>query len=77
MQSTLSYYEFKVFHNIFEGAQYFAQDYTFYSVQLETFLNMAMNSYSISIDNNTFEYFDLLNDYYSYELERLNEVRVK
>ena len=77
MQGTLSYNEFKVIHNIFDGAKYFAEDPTFFSVELETFLNMAMNVYGNSIDENTYEYFDLLDDYYYYELERLNKKRIQ
>ena len=77
MQSEITYYEFKVMHNLFNGAQYFAMDPTFYSNQMETFINMALNVYPNSIENNTYEYIDLLDFYYSYELYRLNEKRVK
>ena len=76
MQTQITYEEFKVMHNLFNGAQYFAEDPTFYSNQMETFINMAMNVYPNSIDNNTYEYIDLLDYYYSYELERLNKLRV-
>jgi hypothetical protein len=43
---------------------------------METFINMALNVYPTSIDNNTYEYIDLLDFYYSYELYRLNTKRV-
>jgi hypothetical protein len=76
MQSEITYYEFKVMHNLFNGAQYFALDPSFYSNQMETFINMALNVYPTSIDNNTYEYIDLLDFYYSYELYRLNTKRV-
>ena len=76
MQSQISYEEFKVMHNLFNGAQYFSPEPSFYSNQMETFINMAMNVYPNSIENNTYEYIDLLNYYYSYELERLNKLRV-
>ena len=72
----ISYDEFKVIHNLFNGAKYFAEDPTFFSNQLETFLTMAMNVYPKSIDNNTYEYIDLLDFYFSYEYERLNKKRV-
>ena len=76
MQSTISYDEFRVMHNLFEGAKYFSEDTTFFSNQMETFINMALNVYPNSIDNNTYEYIDLLDYYYSYELYRLNTKRV-
>ena len=76
LQMEISYDEFKVIHNLFNGAKYFAEDPTFFSNQLETFLTMAMNVYPKSIDNNTYEYIDLLDFYFSYEYERLNKKRV-
>ena len=76
MQSEITYYEFKVMHNLFNGAQFFSEDPTFYQNQMETFINMALNVYPNSIDNNTYEYIDLLDYYYSYELYRLNNKRV-
>ena len=76
MQSTISYDEFRVMHNIFEGAKYFSEDTNFFSEQMQIFLDMALNTYPISIDNNTYEYIDLLDYYYSYELYRLNTKRV-
>ena len=76
MQSEITYNEFKVMHNLFEGAKYFSEDTTFFSNQMETFLTMALNVYPKSIDNNTYEYIDLLDFYFSYEYERLNKKRV-
>ena len=76
LQSEITYNEFKVIHNLFEGAKYFAEDPTFFSNQMETFLTMALNVYPKSIDNNTYEYIDLLDYYFSYEYERLNKKRV-
>ena len=76
LQAELTYEEFKVVHNIFNGAKYFADDPTFFSNQMETFLTMALNVYPKSVDNNTYEYIDLLDFYYSYEYERLNKARV-
>ena len=76
MQKKISYEEFMVIHNIFEGAKYFSEDTTFFSNQMETFINMALNVYPSSIDNNTYEYIDLLDYYFSYELYRLNTKRV-
>ena len=76
MQTDITYYEFKVMHNLFQGAKYFSQDISFFKNQMETFINMAINVYPKSIDNNTYEYIDLLDYYYSYELYRLNTKRV-
>ena len=60
-------------HNLFNGARYFSEDPSFFSNQMETFLTMAMNVYQKSVDNNTYEYIDLLDYYFSYEFERLNK----
>ena len=76
LQMEITYEEFKVIHNLFNGAKHFAEDPSFFSNQLETFLTMAMNVYPKSIDNNTYEYIDLLDFYFSYEYERLNKKRV-
>ena len=73
LQADLTYEEFKVVHNLFNGAKYFSEDPSFFSNQLETFLTMAMNVYPKSVDNNTYEYIDLLDYYFSYEFERLNK----
>ena len=75
LQEVISYEEFMVVHNLFEGAKYFSESTSFFSNQLETFLTMAMNSQANSIDNNTYEYIDLLDFYFSYEFERLNKKR--
>ena len=56
MQSEMNYYEFKVMHFLFNGPQYFAMDPTFYNNQMVTFINMAINAYPNSIENNTYEY---------------------
>ena len=77
LQADLSYEEFKVVHNLFSGARYFSEDPSFFSNQMETFLTMAMNVYPKSIDNNTYEYIDLLDYYFSYEFERLNKKRAE
>ena len=77
LQVDLTYDEFKVVHNLFNGARYFSEDPSFFSNQMETFLTMAMNVYPRSIDNNTYEYIDLLDFYFSYEFERLNKKRAE
>ena len=77
LQSEISYNEFKAMHNIFNGARYFSEDINIFNNQMKTFLTMAMNVYPKSIDNNTYEYIDLLDFYFSYEYERLNKKRAE
>ena len=77
LQNTLNYYQFKVFHNLFFGASQFINDETFFSVKLDTFLELAMNLFPESIYNNTAEYIDLIDFYFSYELMRLEQLRLK
>ena len=77
LQNTLNYYQFKVFHNLFFGASQFIDDETFFSVNLDTFLELAMNLFPESIYNNTSEYIDLIDFYFSYEVMRLQQLRLK
>ena len=76
MKSPLDYFHFKAMYNLFEGAQYFCEDPTFFSSNLKMFISRAIDGFQASIDNNTYEYIDLLEFYYSYELYRLNDKRV-
>ena len=76
MKSPLDYYHFRAMHNLFDGAQYFCEDPTFFSSKLKMFISRAIDGFQASIDNNTYEYIDLLEYYYSYELYRLNDKRV-
>ena len=77
LQNSLNYYQFKVFHNLFFGASHFIEDETFFSVNLDTFLELAMNLFPDSIYNNTAEYIDLIDFYFSYELTRLEQLKLK
>ena len=77
LQNTLNYYQFKVFHNLFFGASQFFTDTSFFSVDLDTFLELAMGLFPESIYNNTAEYIDLLDFYFSYEITRLEQQRLK
>ena len=77
LQNTLNYYQFKVFHNLFFGASQFIQDKTFFSVNLDTFLELAMSLFPESIYNNTAEYIDLLDFYFSFEVTRLEQLKLK
>ena len=67
LHDELRYEEFKVVHNLFNGAKYFAENSSFFVNQMETFFTLAMNIYQKSLDNNTHEYIDLLDFYFSYE----------
>ena len=77
LQNTINYYQFKVFHNLFFGASQFFEDPTFFSTDLDTFLEFAMGLFPESIYNNTAEYIDLLDFYFSYEVMRLEKQRLK
>ena len=77
LQNSINYYQFKVFHNLFFGASQFFEDTTFFSVDLDTFLEFAMTLFPQSIRNNTAEYVDLLDFYFSYEVMRLEKQRLK
>ena len=78
LQSSIEYEQFMVVHNLYFGASQFFQstEKNFFSSNLETYLTMAMNLYPSSIENNTAEYIDLFDYYWSYELTLLNKDRV-
>ena len=77
IQESITWYEFETFHNLYFGACQFIQDKNFFSINLDTFLTLAMSKYKDSILNNTPEYFDLLDYYYSYELMLMEQQRGK
>ena len=77
LKENITYYEFETFHNLFFGACQFFQDKNFFSLNLDTFLTLAMNLYRDSILNNTAEYFDLLDYYYSYVMMLMEQERGK
>ena len=77
LKENITYFEFKTFHNLYFGACQFFQDKNFFSLNLDTFLALAMNQYRDSILNNTAEYFDLLDYYYSYEMMLMEQERGK
>ena len=77
IKENITYFEFETFHNLYFGACQFFEDRTFFSINLDTFLSLAMNQYKDSILNNTPEYFDLLDYYYSYEMMKMEQERGK
>lgn len=76
LQNSIDYDQFMTLYNIYFSAQMFYQDTTFFSNNLDTYLTLAMNLFSDSILNNTVEYLDLFDFYYSFELTRLNKDRL-
>ena len=77
IKENITYYEFETFHNLYFGACQFIQDPNFFSLNLDTFLSLALNQYKDSILNNTAEYFDFLDYYYSYEMMLMEQERGK
>jgi hypothetical protein len=77
LSENITYLEFKTFHNLYFGACQFILDPNFFKVNLDTFLTLAMSNYKHSILNNTAEYFDLIEYYYSYELTLMEQERGK
>ena len=77
LKENITYLEFETFHNLYFGACQFIVDPNFFKINLDTFLSLAMNNYKYSIMNNTAEYFDLLEYYYSYKLMLMEQERGK
>ena len=77
LSENITYLEFKTFHNLYFGACQFILDPGFFKINLDTFLTLAMSNYKHSILNNTAEYFDLIEYYYSYELTLMEQERGK
>ena len=77
LKENITYFEFESFHNLYFGACQFILDDDFFKTNLDTFLTLAMNNYKYSIMNNTAEYFDLLEYYYSYKLMLMEQERGK
>ena len=77
LKENITYFEFESFHNLYFGACQFILNSEFFKTNLDTFLSLAMNNYKYSIMNNTAEYFDLLEYYYSYKLMLMEQERGK
>ena len=75
LQNSINYEQFKSLYNLFFAAHIFYEDKEFFSVNLDTYLTLAMNLFSDSIKNNTIEYIDLFDLYYSFSLTQLNKQR--
>ena len=77
LKDNITYFEFETFHNLYFAACQFILDSSFFKINLDTFLTLAMTNYKYSIMNNTAEYFDLLEYYYSYKLTLMEQERGK
>ena len=77
LKESITYFEFETFHNLYFGACQFILEPDFFKINLDTFLTLAMNNYKNSILNNTGEYFDLIEYYYSYKLTLMEQERGK
>ena len=77
LKENITYFEFETFHNLYFAACQFILDPDFFKINLDTFLTLAMNNYRYSILNNTAEYFDLIEYYYSYKLMLMEQERGK
>ena len=77
LQLSISWYEFMTIYNLFKGASLFFNDTEFFSRYLEPFFERAMTNFPDSIANNTQEYFDILDFYYSYEMTRMEQLKRK
>ena len=76
LYTSISWYEFMTVYNIFKGAALFIPTASFIEDNIKNFLDQfAMVSFSSSIANNTMEYFDILDFYYSYELMRMEKIK--
>ena len=72
---SISWYEFMGIYNLFKGAALFFDNTVFFSRYIETFFENAMNNFPDSIANNTKEYFEILDFYYSYEMMRMEKLK--
>ena len=78
LQTSITWYEFMTIYNIFKGASLFFEDANFIPSNVTTFFESnAMANFGNSIANNTQEYFDILDFYYSYEMMRMEKLKIK
>ena len=75
LESSISWYEFMVVYNLYKGASLFFENTLFFSSSLDTFLDYAMKTFADSINNNTIEYLELIDFYYSFEMMRMEKLK--
>ena len=75
LESSISWYEFMAIYNLFKGASLFFENTEFFSSDLDTFLDYAMKTFGDSINNNTIEYLEIIDSYYSFEMMRMEKLK--
>jgi hypothetical protein len=75
LKDSISWYQFMVAYNLFKGASLFFNNTDFFYNYMEYFLGFAMNSYPASIANNTMEYLEIIDFYYSYQMMRMEKLK--
>ena len=77
LQTSISWYEFMTVYNTFKAASLFFEDTDFLIGNITLFFEYAMGSLPESIANNTQEYFEILDFYYTYEMTRMEQLKRK
>ena len=76
LEDKISWYYFMGVYNLFKASSLFDET-DFFSRFLSNFFYIARNSFSDSIANNTMEYLDILDFYYSYEKNRMEKIKAE
>ena len=77
LQASITWYEFMTVYNTFKAASQFFEDTNFLMNNITLFFSYAMGSLPESIANNTQEYFEILDFFYTYEMTRLEQLKRK
>ena len=77
LQTSISWYEFMTVYNTFKAASLYFEDTNFLMGNISFFFDYAMGNLPESIANNTQEYFEILDFFYTYELTRLEQLKRK
>jgi cell fate regulator YaaT (PSP1 superfamily) len=76
LEDKISWYYFMGVYNLFKASS-LLDETDFFSRFLSNFFYIARNSFSDSIANNTMEYLDILDFYYSYEKNRMEKIKAE
>ena len=76
-EDSLTWYQFMAMYNLYKGSSLFFNNTEFFSDYLHSFLNSAKNSFTDSVANNTKEYLEILDYYYSYEMMIMEKLKRK
>ena len=74
LEEKISWYYFMGVYNLFKASSFFDET-DFFFTYLSNFFYYARNKFSDSIANNTMEYLDILDFYYSYEKNRMEKLK--